>query len=66
MSILEYLDPQYFKIITELQTFLKGFSKTITIPSDFTLTIPFGTIVVLPFEVLVYGELFVYGDVLVK
>jgi hypothetical protein len=66
--VSEYIDLTYLKALLESSAFLKsggGLSKSITIPSDLYLVIPFTVQLVVASEVYVEGEVYVDGELFV-
>ena len=67
MSI-EVVEPTYLKALLESVGLLKsggGLSKTINIPGDLYLVVSFMVQLVIASEVLIEGEVFVDGDLMV-
>jgi len=64
----EYLEATYLKLLLEGSAFLKGgagFGKPVGVPGDAALVVPFGSQLALYSEVLVEGELYLEGELLV-
>jgi len=67
MSFIEFLNPDYIKILIEAFTFLRsGYGKALNILSGFYLSIPFLVQIVIPSEVFVDGELYLDGEIFVE